>query len=144
MRLNINKELSAKFLRIMKESPDKTAKVIRVGLRRCGDQLRNQAAQKAPYLTGNLKRSITMQFVGEKTVMVGTNLEYARIHDEGGVIYPKKSNYLRFKIGGQWVTVKKVTIPKYRGEGYLTPAFNQLVDGDAEKIFMEEIQRAIS
>ena len=144
MKLNINKQLSAKFLRIMKESPAKLSKVVGVGLRRCGDQLRNDAASKAPYLTGTLKRSITMEVVSDKLVVVGSNLEYARIHDEGGIIYPKKSKYLRFKIGGQWVTVSKVKIPKYRGVGYLTPAFDKLVSSDAERIFMEEIQRVLS
>lgn len=143
MKISLNKQLSAKLLRIMKESPAKMKKATTVALRRCGDQLRNDAAQNAPYLTGNLRRSITMDMVGDKKAIVGSNLEYARIHDEGGIIYPKKSKYLRFQVGGHWVTVKKVTIPKYRGQGYLTPAFEKLVKGDAEKIFTEEIMNAI-
>lgn len=127
----------------MKESPAKMAKATTIGLRRCGDQLRNDAAQNAPYLTGNLRRSITMEMVNDKKVIVGSNLAYARIHDEGGVITPKKGKFLRFQVGGQWVSVRKVTIPKYRGQGYLTPAFEKLAGGDAVDIFTEEIMRAI-
>lgn len=143
MKFEINKQLSAKFLKIMKESPEKSKKAIEIGLRRCGDQLRNDAGNLAPYKSGNLKRSITMEMVGSTKVIVGSNLEYARIHDEGGDILPKTKPYLMFQVNGHWVRVKKVHIPKYNGKGYLTPAFNKLVDGDAEKIFMDEIQRAI-
>lgn len=139
----MDKQLSAKLLRIMKESPAKMKKAVTIGLRRCGDQLRNDAAENAPYLSGTLRRSITMEMPNDKKVIVGSNLEYARIHDEGGVIEPKKSKYLRFQINGHWVTVKKVTIHKYRGQGYLTPAFEKLVKGDAEKIFTEEMMLAI-
>lgn len=143
MKFEINKQLSAKFLKIMKESPEKSKKAIEIGLRRCGDQLRNDAGKNAPYKTGNLRRSITREMVGSTKVIVGSNLEYARIHDEGGDIFPKTKKYLHFPVNGRWVRVKKVHIPKYQGKGYLTPAFNKLVDGDAEKIFMDEIQRAI-
>lgn len=126
----------------MNASPDKISGAIKTSLRRCGDQLRNDAAQNAPYKTGNLRRSITLEAT-DRMAIVGTNLVYARIQDEGGVITPKKAKYLRFQIGGKWYTKKQVTIPKYRGVGYLTPAFEKLVRGDAEKIFIEEISNAI-
>ena len=42
----------------------------------------------------------------------GTNKKYGRIHQLGGVIRPKKAKALRFQIGGEWVMVKKVTMPK--------------------------------
>lgn len=46
-------------------------------------------------------------------VLVGSNLKYALIHQEGGVIKPKKGQYLRFKTrAGNWVQVKEVRIPK--------------------------------
>lgn len=144
LQIKIDKKASAKFLKLMKQAPQKADKAFKMGLRRCGDQLHRDAAKGAPYKTGNLKRSITSELHGSEKVVVGTNLVYARIHDEGGVIFPKKSKYLTFKIGGRWVRVKKVVIKKYKGKGYLTPAFEKLARGDAEKIFNEEFEKAIS
>lgn len=139
LKINLNEQLSADLLRIIKNAPDKYEKAINIGLRRCGDQLRNDAIELSPFQTGVLRSSITMQIVPRSKVTVGTNLEYARIHDEGGVIYPKKSKYLTFKVGGRWVRKKRVVIPKYKGRGYLTPAFERLANGEAIKIFKEEI-----
>ncbi len=46
------------------------------------------------------------------TVMVGTNLPYARIHQEGGTIRPKNKKSLRFKTpGGKVIFAKQVDIP---------------------------------
>ena len=59
----------------------------------------------------HLKDSIDYVATPDK-VMVGSNLPYARIHQKGGTIKPKKGKYLKFKgIGGNDVFVKEVTIP---------------------------------
>lgn len=42
---------------------------------------------------------------------IGSNIVYARIHEFGGVIVPKKAKALRFKIGGSWITTNKVIMP---------------------------------
>lgn len=61
--------------------------------------------------SGELKNSISSQVQG-KTVQVGTNKEYARIHQFGGEITPKKGKYLKFKnSGGGYSQVKQVTMP---------------------------------
>lgn len=45
-------------------------------------------------------------------VMVGSNLPYARIHQYGGTIRPKKAKALRFRgPGGEMIMAKQVTIP---------------------------------
>ncbi len=53
------------------------------------------------------------------SVSVGTNLEYARIHNEGGRIKAKSKKGLFFKIGDRWSRKKQVDIPKreYLGIG---------------------------
>lgn len=63
--------------------------------------------------TARLASSIQARFAGN-TLTVGTNLIYARIHDEGGTIKPKKGKYLKFSLGkGKgWRVVSKVTIPE--------------------------------
>ncbi|QGM80668.1 phage virion morphogenesis protein [Otariodibacter oris] len=60
--------------------------------------------------TGNLKNSIQQSYDDDSAV-VGTNEPYARIHQFGGVIKPKKGKYLVFRIGDKWVMTDKVVIP---------------------------------
>lgn len=55
---------------------------------------------------------IDWQLDGETAVDAGSNLIYARIHNEGGVIKPKTAAALVFSMGGQTFKVKSVTIPK--------------------------------
>lgn len=60
---------------------------------------------------GRLRDSIDRVATPDK-VMVGSNLAYARIHQEGGTITPKTAKKLVFTgRGGKKVAVDKVTIP---------------------------------
>ena len=144
LKITINETVSAKFLNMLKNAPAKSKKITSIALRRAGDELRNDAVRNAPYKTGNLRRSITMEPGLPSThVTVGSNLVYARIQDVGGEIIPKKKKYLRFQVNGQWVTTKRVHVPPSRGIGYLTPAFEKLIAGRVDKIFMEEINNVL-
>ena len=61
--------------------------------------------------SGRLRRSIDYAATSDK-VMVGSNLAYARIHQKGGEITPKKAKQLVFKDSdGKTVAVDAVTIP---------------------------------
>jgi len=61
--------------------------------------------------TARLLRSITFS-VGTRTLTVGTNVKYARIHHLGGVIKPKSGKALKVNIPGVgWRTLKQVRIP---------------------------------
>lgn len=46
-----------------------------------------------------------------KGVEVGTNKEYAAIHQFGGTIRAKGSGLLRFQIGDQWISKKSIKMP---------------------------------
>lgn len=46
-----------------------------------------------------------------KGVEVGTNKEYAAIHQFGGTIRAKGDGLLRFKIGDQWISKKSIKMP---------------------------------
>ncbi len=62
--------------------------------------------------TANLRNSIR-SMAGSSSFAIGTNVKYARTHqfgDQGRVIRPKKRKCLRFRIGNQWITAKKVTV----------------------------------
>lgn len=61
---------------------------------------------------GLLLRSNHASEPEDNAVEWGSNLRYARIHQLGGTIIPKTpGGRLTFKVGGGWISVKKVTIP---------------------------------
>jgi len=105
----------------------------------------NAAKEKAPWKTGNLRRSIHVGGEGVKggleqpttgtdiggkvsgsefaEVLVGTNVEYAAQREFGGTIVAKNAPYLVFKTyDGAWHKVKSVTQP---ARPYLRPAFDE-------------------
>lgn len=62
--------------------------------------------------TGLLKKSVTCKVADDKSVQVGSNSVYAKIHQFGGTIRPVKAKNLTFqKRSGQFVSKKEVTIP---------------------------------
>lgn len=63
--------------------------------------------------TGVLFNSIQRQVSGN-SVFIGTNLSYARTHQEGATIRPRNANFLAFRIGNQFFRKKQVTIPQRR------------------------------
>ena len=141
--LKIDKTKSKAFLDFMEKAPDKAGDSIDIAVRRVADALRNKSVKLAPYKTGNLRQSITIKH-RKFRAEVGTNLVYARIHDQGGIIRPKRKRLLRFKVNNKWVVARQVRIPKYKGRGYMTPAFQELARGRATKIFEQEIDKLLS
>lgn len=60
----------------------------------------------------HLMNSIDFKINGD-TIVIGTNKKYAKIHNEGGVITPKKGKYLYFKgDDGNLRKVTQVVIPQ--------------------------------
>ena len=120
LKIEIDAELVEKAL---KEAPGLAKKMIALSLSESALEVQNKAKSPgyAPYDKGTLRRSITHE-VKPLEAKVGTNLVYAPIHEFGGTIRAKKAKYLRFKVNGQWVSKKQVTIKPYNGRGYLRPA----------------------
>lgn len=88
--------------------------------------VQNDAKSNAPVLRGKLRNSITSQLnKNDYSAKIGTDLIYARIHEFGGTIVPKKAKFLVFKIDGKTIRTKKVIIKPYRGIGYLRPALKK-------------------
>ncbi|HWP96414.1 MAG TPA: phage virion morphogenesis protein [Syntrophomonadaceae bacterium] len=59
---------------------------------------------------GDLKKSVVVGKITRNSVEIGSSLPYARIHQLGGTIEPKKS-YLFVPISGGFIRLKKVEIP---------------------------------
>lgn len=145
--ITIDENKSERFLEVVHSPREYFQVPFSIGLRRIGDEGAGKAGTLAPFKRGNLRRSILPSpQVGlpKDYVEIGTNLVYAQIHDEGGTITAKKGKYLRFQVNGQWVTVRSVRIPKYRGQGYFTPMVEEMIGGRAEEIMLEEFDRKIS
>lgn len=113
-------------------------KIVSMTLQRTGQTVMNDAKIKAPYLRGDLRRSITMTPavvpLGASLVRVWSDKPYARIQDIGGIIRPRRAKRLAFKVNGQYVTASQV---KIRGNKYMTNAFEK---GKKEfaQVFSEE------
>lgn len=60
---------------------------------------------------GRLLRSIGDRPPEANAVEWGSNILYARIHQEGGIIRPVNAKALRFRVPGGFITASKVTIP---------------------------------
>lgn len=77
--------------------------------------------------TGTLRRSIQVDLSKNKgarpRVRVGSNVEYARIQELGGVVSARPGGLLRFKTpDGQWRTAKRVVLP---ARPYLRPTLKR-------------------
>jgi phage virion morphogenesis protein len=71
----------------------------------------NRAGTSTLYAEGHLSRSVDY-VASSHGVAVGSGLVYARIHQQGGKIKPKKGKALRFMVGNAAVFARTVTIPK--------------------------------
>lgn len=100
--------------------------------------VRREATKRAPYQTGTLRRSI-VEKVNWMKATVGTNLVYAKIHEYGWIIKPKRWKYLRFKIWGRRVTTKQVRIKK---KPYMTPAL-QAMKSKIDATFAKNIRDSL-
>ncbi|QGA56348.1 phage virion morphogenesis protein [Brucella sp. 2280] len=88
------------------------------------------------YRTGALSRSIDY-IATPDSVMIGSALVYARIHQLGGTIRPKTAKALAFMIGNMMRLVQSVTIPARRYLG-LSPA-NQTEIVDAAEDWIKRL-----
>lgn len=135
-----------------RKGPAQFKKGLKKSIFKISNDIRAKGSQLAPYDTGTLRRSIIADFSkGGLRGSVGSNVPYARIHDQGGTIkaheiLPKRGKFLRFTANGVEVFAKKVRKPSrkvlpYRGKGYLTPAFNEQANGKAEKTIIKFVKK---
>ncbi len=67
--------------------------------------------------TGALMGSLGTAEIKGDTVSIFSNLKYARLHDQGGVIEPKNKKFLKFTINGKDYFSKKITVPARKFSG---------------------------
>ena len=126
LEIRFSRDLNSLLKTALKEVPRKVTNALEVAMRTIAMEMRNQAGSLAPFKTGTLRRSITT-FSNAEEAVVGTNLVYARIHDLGGMAGRGKS----------------VRIPKFKGRGYLTPAFQEQVNTKAKATITKNMERIL-
>lgn len=98
--------------------------------------------------SGNLLESIRFQVDNTQNgvaavILAGggrNNVQYAAIHEYGGVIRPKTAGgWLKFKIGEQWIQTRMVRMPK---RPYVQPAVNDVMPL-VPKLLAKEIDKAL-
>lgn len=75
--------------------------------------------------TGALANSIDVvskQDGSGAVAVVAPHRVYARIHEFGGTIFPRRAKFLTFRVDGHFVRARKVTIP---ARPYLKPAVTE-------------------
>lgn len=113
-----------KLERLLSNAPKKLSSNVELGFTDIALRMHGDAISWAPFKSGNLRRSLTWK-ADAKEARVGSNVEYARIHDLGGM-------------AGRG---RKVRIPKYKGRGYLTPAYNKMKNGEALSIMEKHLRK---
>lgn len=128
----------AAFQKALSKAPAKVKSLIKDGMEQSALLVQNQAKINAPFITGNLRRSITSE-IKPLSAKIGTDVIYAKIQEFGGTIRPKAGKYLTFKVNGRWVRTTMSRIPAYKGKGYLRPALESNRDKITE-IFANKLK----
>jgi hypothetical protein len=107
--------------------------------------------ENIPFLTGDLRKSVVVHFMGNGKAAVGSNLPYARAVHDGRpaiVIRPNlsknprdaKKARLKFSIGGKTVYAKEVRQPARKGKPFLANAIKEM-QRDGYPWLREELRR---
>lgn len=101
-----------------------------------GRRVVQEGQGNAPYKTGALRADIQVRRRTTKSLVVGTRqVKYAPIHEFGGMIRPKRYEYLHFKVNGQWVKTKQSRIRAKRYLGRAARTAQGEVDKIARRVF---------
>jgi phage gpG-like protein len=145
--LRVDLKLPEEFLRYMNTLPRHFNKAVLRGLKLGMKVVEGKAkrsfgeARKPGIGTGRLRASIQSSarregagFAGR----IGSDLVYASIHEFGGVIRPRASEYMTFQTAEGWRRVKQVVMPR---RPYIQPAIIESLD-DITKLIYKEVRRA--
>lgn len=95
--------------------------------------------------SGNLERTLKTRLTGSgrrvaAVLSIGSpSVPYARIHEEGGTILPKRGKYLVFKGSRGWAKVTKVTIPARPFLGPAVAAGNAWLQDNLARVVGEAV-----
>jgi len=106
-----------------------------------GEKMTAEAKANAPVKTGRLQKSINFIFYEEGKAALTTkkninksNVWYSNIREHGANITAKKSDYLIFKINGEWKKVKSV---KTKAQPFMKPVWENYFGSESDKGYAE-------
>ena len=93
--------------------------------------------------TGRLARSLSRRVYIQGDTVIGelaADAPYAAAQEYGAVIQARKGKYLKFRVQGRWVSVRRVVIP---ARPYLRPAAKEAVK-DLENYVFQALSEELS
>jgi len=104
-----------------KKAPQLVSKELEKTTKDAGKHILAAEKEEVPIKTGQLRRSITLDYK-PISVSIYPTVKYALpLHDgsKAHVITPKTKKVLRFKAGGKWVYARRVNHPGYKGNKFV-------------------------
>ena len=112
-------------------------------LKQVGNKMTDEAKTNAPVNTGKLRNNINFilnkndiieSALTTKKSLNKSNVWYSNIREHGANITAKKSEYLVFKINGEWKKVKSVRTP---AQPFMKPVFEEYFGNGSSKGYIE-------
>jgi len=110
-------------------------------LNKVGEKMSTEAKTNAPRNTERLEKSINFIFYDDNKAALTTkkrinksNVWYSNIREHGAFINAKKSDYLTFKINGEWKKVKSV---RTKPQPFMKPVWDNYFGDDSGKGYQE-------
>ena len=111
-------------------------------LKTVGEKMKQDAQVNAPVNTGKLSNNIRFLIdnrensyaLTTRKKLGNTNVWYSNIREHGANITAKKSEYLMFKIDGEWKKVKSVRTP---AQPFMKPVFEEYFGNGSSKGYTE-------
>jgi len=112
-------------------------------LKQVGNKMTDEAKTNAPVNTGKLRNNINFilnkndiieSALTTKKSLNKSNVWYSNIREHGANITAKKSEYLVFKINGEWKKVKSVRTP---AQPFMKPVFEDYFGNSSSKGYTE-------
>jgi|SRR5690606_7354104 len=112
-----------------------------------GQELWGNLRELSPQDHGRLAGSWTLQRLGDMHSLVGTNVVYAVIQNEGSdpfEIFPRNAKALRFEIDGNVIFAKRVSHPGIKGKKYIDESIEKTESRIGEFVEMALEQEGLS
>ena len=135
------KELQEAF----KKAPQIVDKELQAGTKEAGKLVLATEKQEVPVKTGQLRRSITLDYK-PISVAIYPTVKYALPLHEGSkphVIVPVRKKVLAFRKGGKLIFARRVNHPGYKGNRFVERTVNA-VTGPLNRIFEKVLDTVIS
>lgn len=119
--------------RLQKASGEGIQKAVDETLTVYAERIKSEAQARAPFKSGRLKYSITINRISETSVSIGPEVPYGvfqefgtgtrgEFHSAPYKIAPKGPGYLTFQVNGRWVRTKLVNHPGIPAHPFMRPA----------------------